>query len=127
MQMNLEAPMEEDSKDEAKALEKFLIWEALKSIICNNIDYYGTDKSTAGLKLHSAFSSIIDQLEEARPLIQEIELFCKAYDYDEITPGNGYRSFIKVFNCAINHTSRIVKYITENRSGLLFRKSAYTK
>lgn len=119
--------LEKDSSDEAKVLEKFLIWEALKSIIRDNIDYYGTDKSTAGLKLHSALLSIIDHLDEARPLIQEIDLFCKAYDYDEITPGNGYRSFIKVFDCAINHTTRIVKYIAESRSGLMFRKSTYTK
>lgn len=113
--------------DEAKTPEKFIIWEALKSIIFNNIDYYKADESTNGLKLHGALIGIIDQLEEGRPLIQEIELFCKAYDYDELTPGNGYRSFIKVFDCAINHTLRIVKYVTESRSSLLFRKSTYTK
>lgn len=113
--------------DEAKVPERFLVWEALKSIICNNIDYFKSDESINGLKLHGAFLGIIDQLEEARPLIQEIELFCKLYDYDEATPGNGYRSFIKVFECAINHTMRIVKYVTESRSGLLFRKSTYTK
>lgn len=113
--------------DEAKRPEKFLVWEALQSIICNNIDYYKTDESTNGLKLHGAFLGIIDHLDEARPLIQEIELFCKDYDFDEHTPGNGYRSFVKVFDCAINHTLRIVKYVTESRSSLLFRKSTYTK
>lgn len=113
--------------DEAKLPEQFLVWEALKSIIVNNIDYYSTDDSTNGLKLHGALLGIIDQIEEAQPLIQEIELFCKAYDFDENTPGNGYRSFIKIFDCAFNHTQKLVKYVAENRSSLLFRKTNYTK
>lgn len=113
--------------DEAKTSPKFIVWEALKSVIHNNIDYYKTDESTNGLKLHGAFLGIIDHLDEAQPLIQEIEILCKLYDFDENTPGNGYRSFVKVFDCAINHTLKIVKYVTESRASLLFRKSTYTK
>lgn len=113
--------------DEAKSAEKFIVWEALKSIIVNNIDYFHDDESTNGLKLHGAFQAIIDHLDNVRPLIQEVELFCKQYDFDEATPGNGYRSFIKITDSAINHTLKVVKYITENRSSLLFRKNNYTK
>lgn len=116
-----------EKSDEAKVPEKFVEWEALKSIVCNNIDYYKSDESMNGLKLHGAFLGIIDNLDEAQPLIQEIEFFCKSYDFDATTPGNGYRSFIKIFDCAINHTLKIVKYVTENRSSLLFRKNNYTK
>jgi len=107
--------------------EKFIMWEALKSIVCNNIDFYKADASTNGMKLNGAFIGIIDQLEEARPLVAEVESFCKLYDYDELTTGNGYRSFVKVFDAAIQHTLKIVKYVTENRSSLLFRKNSYTK
>lgn len=116
-----------EKRDEAETTENLVVWEALKSIICNNIDYYAKDESTNGLKLHAAFLGIIDQLEEARPLLDTIQLFCKDFDYDENTPGNGYRSFIKVFDAAINHTSKIVKHVTENRASLLFRKNNYTK
>jgi hormone-sensitive lipase len=111
----------------AKTPEKFLVWEALKSIICNNIDYFKDDESTNGLKLHFAFVSIIDHLDEALPLVQQTESVCHLYDFDELTPGNGYRSFLKVFDSAINHTFKIVKYVTESRASLLFRKTNYTK
>lgn len=107
--------------------ERFLIWEALKSIISNNIEFFKNDDSINGLKLHGALLGIIDNLDEARPLMVEIGKFCSLYDYDEQTPGNGYRSFLKVCDCAIKHTMKIVKYVTENRSRLLFRKNAYTK
>jgi hormone-sensitive lipase len=116
-----------EKSDEAKTTERFIVWEALKSIICNNIDYYSKDESTNGLKLHGAFLGIIDYIDEGRPLVEEIEVFCKEYDFDDITPGNGYRSFIKIFDSAINHTFKIVKYVTESRASLLFRKNTYTK
>lgn len=113
--------------DEAKTTERFIVWEALKSIICNNIDYYKSDESTNGLKIHGAFLGIIDYIDEGRPLVEEVEVICKQYDFDEVTPGNGYRSFIKIFDSAIHHTLKIVKYVTESRSSLLFRKNTYTK
>lgn len=118
----------EKRDDEDIASEKsFLVWEALKSIICNNIDFFKSDESTNGLKLHGAFLGIIDQVDEALPLYQQIESFSKLYDFDEKLKGNGYRSFLKIFDSAINHTFKISKYVTENRSGLLFRKCSYTK
>lgn len=113
--------------DEGKVPERFIVWEALQAVVNNNIDYFKRDESTNGLKLHGAFLGIIDHLEVARPLVQEIEMFYKMYDFDEKTPGNGYRSSIKLFDCAINHTLKIVKYVTQKRSTLLFRKNNYTK
>lgn len=117
-----------EKRDDDIVNEKgFLVWEALKSIVCNNIDFFKTDESTNGLKLHGAFLGIIDQVDEARPLYQEVQSFCKLYDFDEKLKGNGYRSFLKIYDSAINHALKISKYVTENRSGLLFRKSSYTK
>jgi hormone-sensitive lipase len=116
-----------EKRDDSACENNFYIWEALKSVIHNNIDYFVSDDTENGLKLHGALLGIIDQLDEARPLYQEVESFCKLYDFDEKLKGNGYRSFLKIFDSAINHTLKILKYVTENRSGLLFRKNAYTK
>lgn len=116
-----------EKNDDDKKAERFIVWEALKSIIFNNIDYYKSDDSTNGLKIHGALLGIIDCIDEARPLIVEVESICKIYDFDDVTPGNGYRTFIKIFDSGINHTLKIVKYVTESRSSLLFRKNTYTK
>lgn len=116
-----------DETTKGTSCDKLIVWEALKSIIFNNIDYYKTDESTNGLKIHAAMLGIIDQLDVARPLISDVDDFCKLYDFDSETPGNGYRSFLKVFDSAINHTFKIVKYVTESRSSFLFRKTTYTK
>lgn len=127
MQKQIKLVMEKRDDEDIASEKSFLGWEALKSIICNNIDFFKSDESTNGLKLHGAFLGIIDQVDEARPLYQEVQSFCKLYDFDEKLKGNGYRSFLKIFDSAINHTFKITKYVTENRSGLLFRKGSYTK
>lgn len=119
--------MEKRDDDDIASEKNFYEWEALKSIILNNIDFFKSDESSNGLKLYGALLGIIDHVDEARPLYQEIESFCKFYDFDEKLKGNGYRSFLKVVDSSINHTFKILKYVTENRSGLLFRKNAYTK
>lgn len=106
---------------------KFLQWDALESVIANNIDYYQHDETENGLKIRAALLSIIDQLNLARPLICQIEDFCGMYDFDAQTPGNGYRSMLSVFDSAIHHTHRIIDYVTVARSNFLFRKTTYMK
>ena len=119
--------MEKRDDENSVCENNFVMYEALKSIIFNNIDFFKNDESTNGLKLHGAFLGIIDLIDEAQPLYKEVEGFCKIYDFDERLKANGYRSFLKIFDSAINHTLKILKYVTENRSSLLFRKNAYTK
>lgn len=113
--------------DEDKPIDIFITWDAIKSIVSNNIDYYKSDDSINGLKLHGALLSITNHIDGVSSLYCEIKSFCSKYDLDDNTQANGYRSFLKIFDSAINHTFKILKYITENRSGLLFRKTAYTK
>jgi Hormone-sensitive lipase (HSL) N-terminus len=117
----------EKRDEEGTEESSLIIWEALKSIVCNNMDYYEHDDSTNGLKLHNALIGIVDQIDQIRPLYRKIQSFCKDYDLDETTKANGYRSFLKVYDSAINHTMKILNYITKNRSSLIFRKNAYTK
>ncbi|CAH1728739.1 unnamed protein product [Chironomus riparius] len=106
--------------------EKFFAWESLKSIIDNNIDFLKCDQSSY-LTLHDALLGITNQLNDARILYEEIESFCKKYDVDENIQANGYRSFLKIFDSAINHAFKTLKHYTENRSKLFFRRNHYIK
>lgn len=92
-----------------------------------NIDYYKSDKSFVGSRMCSNFEKIVELLNVSVPIIREIDSFAHLYDYDEHTPGNGYRSFIFIFDSALQYSIKICQYITENRASLLFRKSLYLK
>lgn len=92
-----------------------------------NVDFYKSDKSFVGVKIHASFEKVIEMLRKSVPVVKNVESFASKYDFDEKTPGNGYRSFVFIFEAAVKHTEKICKYITENRSYLLFRKSVYMK
>jgi hormone-sensitive lipase len=93
----------------------------------NNREYFNKDKSENGIKFHLSSSKIAVLLEKYSPLVKEIQSFAGDYDFDENTPGNGYRSFLFIFNAAIKYTENACKYIVENRGKFLFRKSANAK
>ena len=100
--------------------------ELIRSCV-SNAAFYDTDKSFIGSRIHVSFIKAVDFLKKIVPLTKNIEAFAGIYDFDAQTPGNGYRSFVYIFNSAVKHTEKICKYITSNRGNLLFRKSAYLK
>ena len=107
--------------------EKYKIVNELITMCMNNVEHYTTDKSFAGTRLCFNFEKMKDYLDKSVPVIKEIEEFAPYYDYDENTPGNGYRSFVFIFECALKYAMKTCQYITENRASLLFRKNLYLK
>lgn len=121
------AGLEIDSSIRKAADEKYLIVDELIKMSVSNAAFYKDDQSFIGVKLCSIFTKLIDVLQKSVPVIKEIESFAGLYDFDEKTQGNGYRSFVYIFNSAVNHANTICTYITDNRGNLLFRKSVYMK
>lgn len=107
--------------------EKYYIVDGLIRMSVSNAEFYQHDQSSVGVKLHAIFEKIVDFLEKSLPVIQQIEGFAGQYDFDQHTRGNGYRSFVYIFDSAAKHTEKICQYITENRGNLLFRKSSYMR
>lgn len=121
------AELDFDSAITSAAAEKYEIIEELIKMCASNDEYYRNDQSSVGVKIHSAFAKVKHELESLVPVIKQIENFAGIYDFDEKTPGNGYRSFVYIFKCAVIHTEKTCTFITENRASLLFRKSLYMK
>lgn len=105
----------------------FVLYDALIDICQNNIKYFECDESETGQRFLCAFRGIIDHLAIARQFVSKIITFAHEYDFDEYTPANGYRSFVKTIQSCINHCVKVTKYIAQNRSYLLFRKNMYMK
>lgn len=135
----------------------FVMYDALVDICQNNVKYFECDDSEAGQRFLCAFRGIIDHIavsacnysnlttdkygknqciflflsfsfgQVARQFVAKIITFVHEYDFDENTPYNGYRSFVKAIQACINHSVKVSKYIAQNRSYLLFRKNMYMK
>lgn len=105
----------------------FVMYDVLADICQNNIKYFECDDTEMGQRFLIAFRGIIDHTTIARNYVSKIVAIMHEYDFDESTPANGYRSYVKAMQACINHCVKICKYIAQNRSYLLFRKTMYMK
>jgi hormone-sensitive lipase len=105
-------------------------YEKIRDLIklCDENDkFYKNDKSFAGTRMCMAFEKLNEGLVKSEPILREVDSFAHIYDFDESTPGNGYRSFIFIFDAALDYSMKTCQYINDNRGSLLFRKSNYLK
>lgn len=105
----------------------FALYDELKELCRNNVEFYCDDETSKGQRLYGAFVGLIDHIDTVKLLILDINEFVDEFDFEKKTPGNGYRSFIYVTDCAIKHGIKLSRYVVENRSSLLFRKGIYMK
>lgn len=105
----------------------FVAYDELVEICQDNRDYFESDDSDMGQRFHNEFICLLSHIDTARKQVTEINGFAHEYDYDERTPGNGYRSLVKAMHAAIEYCIRVSSYIAKNRRYLLFRRSVYIK
>lgn len=106
----------------------FELYDSLVGICQSNVQYFEADtKITTSKRFLDAFRRILQHIETIRQYITEFNGFAHEYDFDDRTPGNGYRSIVKVTHEFVKHTVKVSKYIAENRGNLLFRKKTYVK
>lgn len=99
----------------------------LKDFCAQNAEYFAKDSSENGQRLYISFLAIIDALDLLSPKVTEIQKRVREFDFDENTPGNGFRSFINVFNLAVRYALGLNQKIMWRRSSVLFRKTLLTK
>uniref|UniRef100_A0A8D8DN94 Hormone-sensitive lipase n=2 Tax=Culex pipiens TaxID=7175 RepID=A0A8D8DN94_CULPI len=107
--------------------DELYLFDTLIDLCKNNIKYFEDDESENGLRIHGAFVGLIDHVVTAKPLVKEVHDFAHEYDFDENTPGNGFRSFLYVVECCVKTTLKLARYVMENRGTMMFRKAMYVK
>lgn len=122
-----QVPSNSSNSSTTNSTQSFALYDALVDICRNNIKYFECDESETGQRFLGAFRGIIDHVAVAKHYVEQISTFASEYDFDEHTPANGYRSFVKTIQACINHCLKVSKYIAQNRSYLLFRKNMYMK
>lgn len=105
----------------------FAVYDELVEICQDNCQYFESDGSEMGQRFYDQFNCLLNQIAAARQYVTEFNGFAHEYDFDDRTPGNGYRSLVKVMHAAIEYCIRISSYIAKNRRYLLFRRSVYIK
>lgn len=97
-------------------------WGALRELCRANTEYFSSHQDENGLRITGALHVISDYMTELRPLYKEIGTIAPLYDFDEATPGNGYRSFLILVDKCILRCGSVCRQIYVQRDSLLFRK-----
>ncbi|KAH8270790.1 hypothetical protein KR018_003898 [Drosophila ironensis] len=102
-------------------------YRTLYSACQDHAAFFAKDHTEHGQRLHAAHIAWQDFIVVANRLVLQIEAFAHEYDFDESTPGNGYRSFCSVTNACIEHGNGICRQLLATRSTLFFRRKFYMK
>lgn len=103
------------------------LWRVLHELASLNRDFFSKHLDENGLRIHAAHIVILDNYNELRELYKEISDIAPQFDFDEITPGNGYRSFLKLVDQCLLHTGGVCRHIFSYKDSVLFRKSNYMR
>ncbi|CAL2049951.1 unnamed protein product [Caenorhabditis brenneri] len=72
-------------------------------------------------------AALLSAVETLKGNIKKLQEVAPKYDYDEKTPGNGYRSLICICDTTLLHIVSLQKSVFEQRGYLIFRISHFCK
>lgn len=101
--------------------------DELHRLATENLEYFRKLPVESGSKFYEGFSSLIRNVELILPVIKKVEKIAVDYDFDDITPGNGFHSFADVCLIAARKAAEICKNIRGSREKFYFRQSHYEK
>ncbi|XP_072912105.1 hormone-sensitive lipase [Hemitrygon akajei] len=93
----------------------------LQSVIEDNVHFFQENPSETSRRFISAFSQIQEDTHGLQPLMLAFAGSFAAFDFDERTPANGYRSLMKVVRACVLHIIHKARYIAAKRRSIFFR------
>lgn len=97
----------------------------LIQLIDNSLAYFDNERKSPKLILNLRRFKFT--VEKCLKFVEEIEKFAHEYDFDEETCGNGFRSFIDIFDAAVQRALRICRKLIISRKKIIFRADQYNK
>lgn len=102
-------------------------WSVLRNLCHTSMEHFTSDQNENTVRIKAALLLILEQLDELQPLYNEIAEFAPHFDFDEETPGNGYRSFLSMVDKSILHCEHVCKQMYHQKDSMFSRKSHYMK
>lgn len=101
----------------------------LVHIALDNLEFFKKAKARNknSHELCKVFETLIATIARVHLLVKNIETFASDYDFDKMSPGNGYRSFIDLFASAVKRTMKLCARIQKSRESFFFRRAFYEK
>lgn len=101
--------------------------QILKDLCQNNAEYFANDFTKNGRSLCKSSLEIGMNLDGLAEKMTKIEEETYRFDFEEATPGNGYRSYVKIGKLALDYGINLNKEIVSKRATFLFPKNNLSK
>ncbi|XP_062265692.1 lipase, hormone-sensitive a isoform X2 [Platichthys flesus] len=88
------------------------------SALCGSSD---SPHGTAASRLVTCLREVQEHGRALEPVVASLTAVYHHYDFDEVTPGNGYRTLVKVLQACLLHIINKGRYIADNCNGAFFR------
>ncbi|VDN19057.1 unnamed protein product [Gongylonema pulchrum] len=111
------------------SVQRSAVFALLAELADDNAEFF---KNSANCAVHAA------RLEECcrnvslltpslKGLVIRLQDMAPRYDYDKLTPGNGFRSLVCVCDTVLLHLISVLRSCIEHRQTMMFRASYYSK
>lgn len=108
-------------------LEDSSHWIELQQLCNDNLSYFSSHDDADSLKIRASLSVSVEKLQEMPPIYDKITKIAPLFDFDADTPGNGYRSFLKMMDKCLDFFIEVNKQLQSSRSSYFFRRSYHAK
>uniref|UniRef100_A0A7E4VSK6 Hormone-sensitive lipase n=1 Tax=Panagrellus redivivus TaxID=6233 RepID=A0A7E4VSK6_PANRE len=110
------------------SVQRDAVFSLLKQLATDNkLHFNSANSSSYGTRIAECCSEIEISSDVLQDLVKQMNAVCHKCDYDENTPGNGFRSLICVCDMAALQLISILRFVTDNRTTMMFRISHYCK
>ncbi|XP_060948937.1 lipase, hormone-sensitive a isoform X2 [Limanda limanda] len=111
--------------DGAPDMDYKVVFAALETVCEDNFSALcGSSESphgTSASRLVTCLREIQGHGRALEPVVASLNAVYHLYDFDEQTPGNGYRTLVKVLQSCLLHIINNGRYIADNCNGAFFR------
>nr|CDJ85515.1 Hormone-sensitive lipase and Alpha beta hydrolase fold-3 domain containing protein [Haemonchus contortus] len=111
------------------SIERTAIFTLLNQLCSDNADYFSKANSWSGYsdRMVNVSADIQECAGKLRSLVTQLQDIAPSYDYDENTPGNGFRSLVCICDTTVLHLISLQKSVSEQRGSFVFRLAHYCK
>lgn len=102
----------------------------MNQLVCaaaeENVQFFLNDSSQSGRAFCSSFQQLADACRKVSQPLERIQQAAGKYDFDSHTPGNGYRSFVAIFEKLYKKCLSACQLVQQQRRRMVFRLFKYT-
>ncbi|KAL3112735.1 hypothetical protein niasHT_019709 [Heterodera trifolii] len=111
------------------SVQRNAVFDLLKQLATDNFTYFRQNCSSSvyGKRMSECCDELSASTDLMRDIIRKLQFASQKCDYDENTPGNGFRSLVCITDIVLLHLVSVLRICSESRGILMFRLAYYCK